>query len=202
MKGETIRQKLSNIVDSQAELARLLGVTPQAVSEILASSDLRTGTIEKISQALNLPIAFFLEEETNNELVIKKNANFKGKLDKIPYKAKIGEKVKTLLKTQNKKFVNLCKYVGKTDSGMRKMFDRDTCNISVIAKMAEYFDVPMSYFLPEDSKTSVDLNKDKEIQYLKGKVAAYEKAIEFLLSDERMTKFVHARLENAISAQY
>ncbi len=62
MKGETIKQKLLLLGKTQKELAGLLGITPQAVFEILSSSDVKTGTLEKITHVLNVPISFFFEK--------------------------------------------------------------------------------------------------------------------------------------------
>ncbi len=46
---------------SQTELARLLGITPQAVSGILSAADVRTGTVERICEVLSLPVTFFYD---------------------------------------------------------------------------------------------------------------------------------------------
>ncbi|MCD8208193.1 MAG: helix-turn-helix domain-containing protein, partial [Bacteroidales bacterium] len=63
MKGTTIKKRLSETGTKQTELARLLGITPQAVAGIFAASDVRTGTVERICNALNLPLSFFYGDE-------------------------------------------------------------------------------------------------------------------------------------------
>ncbi len=62
MQGKKIRQKLAQMGMPQKELARLLDVSPQAVASILCAKDVRTSTVERICQALDLPITFFYEE--------------------------------------------------------------------------------------------------------------------------------------------
>ncbi|MCD8208068.1 MAG: helix-turn-helix domain-containing protein [Bacteroidales bacterium] len=61
MKGTTIREGLARVRVTQTELARLLGITPQAVAGILAASDVRTGTVERICEVLHLPITYFYD---------------------------------------------------------------------------------------------------------------------------------------------
>ncbi len=174
MKGETIKLKLSLLGKTQKELAELLGVTPQAISEILSSTDVRTGTIEKICKALNLSIASFFDERTDESFQSKGDVNIEGK-EKMRSVDNFGDKVKYLLKTKNKKLIGLCQHTGKTDAGLRKMFERNNCNISVLVKIADFFGVPVTYFLPKEIKAEED--KDKEIEYLRGMVNAYENAL-------------------------
>ncbi|MCD8208622.1 MAG: helix-turn-helix domain-containing protein [Bacteroidales bacterium] len=56
-----IRKGLARVRVTQTELARLLGITPQAVAGILAASDVRTGTVERICEVLHLPITYFYD---------------------------------------------------------------------------------------------------------------------------------------------
>ncbi len=96
----------------------------------------------------------------------------------------IEEKVRSLLRNQHKCLAGLCEYIGMTDPGIRKVFARDTCNINTLKKIAEYFSVPVAYFLPEDPQVKAESEKDRELEYLRGKVAAYETALR-LLAGER-----------------
>lgn len=63
MEGRFLKKKLLEINKSQKELAELLGVTAQSVSAILSAKDVRSGTIEKIAQALGLYVSFFYGED-------------------------------------------------------------------------------------------------------------------------------------------
>ncbi len=96
----------------------------------------------------------------------------------------IEEKVRSLLREQHKRLAGLCSFVGITDPGLRKVFVRDTCNINTLKKIAEFFSVPVSYFLPEDPQVKAETEKDRELEYLRGKVSAYETALR-LLAGER-----------------
>ncbi len=174
MKGETIKEKLSQLGRTQRELAGLLGVTPQAVYEIMSSSDVRSGTIERISQVLGVPISFFFDEE-NASIDATEDSFMLG--GKIRPTNNIGKKVRVLLKEQHKTIIDLSRHVGMTDAGIRKMFERDTCNISTLIKIADYLGVPVNHFLPENSTISRESLKDKEIEFLKGQIKAYENAL-------------------------
>lgn len=73
---------------------------------------------------------------------------------------KLEQKVKGLLKSQNKMVKDLCKYVDITDTGLRKMYARDSCETSVLIKIAAYFSVSPSYFFDEDNKVSIVAGDD------------------------------------------
>ncbi len=183
MKGETIKQKLSFLGITQRELAHLLGITPQAVSEILSSLDVKTGTVEKICKVLNLSISSFFDERVDELSQSQENVIIEGK-EKMRTVDNLGDKVKYLLKAKNKKLIGLCEHTGKTDAGLRKMFERNNCNISVLVKIADFFGVPVTYFLPKEIKE----DKDKEIEYLRGMVNAYENALGILRPSENIAQ--------------
>ncbi len=180
MKGAIIKQRLLQTGKSQAELAKILKVEPSTLSSIFTSKDVKTGTIEKISRALNLPLSYFYEDSPM-KVINEVNCQVENKaVNKMRETVQLGEKVRLLLKSQGKVFNSLCEYIGMTDTGVRKMFNRDNCNIDVLTKLSEFFEVPVTYFLPEE-KTTPNINKyEEEINYLRGKVEAYEKALEVL----------------------
>lgn len=62
MSGEQIKNKLAAAGYSIAEVARILGMTRQNLSQSLSSPDVKTGLIEKLSQSLNIPVSYFLED--------------------------------------------------------------------------------------------------------------------------------------------
>ncbi len=186
MRGATIKQRLTQMGTTQTELARLLGISPQAVSGILSASDVRTGTVERICEVLHLPVSFFYDEGEN--AAVSTLTQVKGRREERIWQTEnIGEKVRVLLREQHKKLVGLCKYVGITDPGLRKVFERDTCNIDTLTKIADYLSVPLAYFLPADSNaTKEETDKDKEILFLRGQVKAYETAIGALIANGRL----------------
>ncbi len=193
---------------TQVELARLMKVTPQTVNKIMHSSNVQTGALENICEALHLPISFFYEgnlpqqggtEPTGYAEVRKGTAEYKptiketaedvkdsvkvfdDSVTKIWETSHLSDKVRGLLKSQHKKFSVLYRHIGMTDAGLRRAFDRDSCNIKVLLKMAEFFNVPVTYFLPEDRRAKQETEKDREIQYLKGQLKAYENTLATVL---------------------
>lgn len=62
MEGKTIKDVLSQRGIAQAEIAKLLGTTPNNLNNMLAKDDVRTGLLESIAQAANLPISVFYGE--------------------------------------------------------------------------------------------------------------------------------------------
>ncbi len=169
---------------SQAELSRLLKVSPQTVNRMLHASNVQTGTLERICDALHLPITYFYDEESEATPTVTVNDEEVdiGNVAKFWQTCHIGDKVKSLLRSQHKKMGDMCKYVGMTAPGMHKAFERDSCKINVLLKMSEYFNVPINYFLPEDKRSQEETEKDREIQYLRGQVKAYETALSTVLS--------------------
>ena len=59
MNGKTIKDVLSQRGIAQAEIAKLLGTTPNNLNNMLAKDDVRTGLLESIAEAANLPISVF-----------------------------------------------------------------------------------------------------------------------------------------------
>ena len=62
MKGSELKSKLEELGFSKAYIADKLGVPPQNVHIWLRADDVKTGTIEKLSEVLNVPIAIFYGE--------------------------------------------------------------------------------------------------------------------------------------------
>lgn len=59
MTGERIKFLLDELGVTQKALSEMLGVTPQSVSAIIAASDVRSGTLEKIANVLGVPMSSF-----------------------------------------------------------------------------------------------------------------------------------------------
>ncbi len=186
MKGSVVRQRLSQVGMTQAELARLLKVSPQTVNNILHTENIQTGTLERICEALHLPITFFYDEPKNDAAPdVYTDAKLEVDVDNVAkfWKTnRIGDKVKSLLRSQHKTMTALSQYVGMTDPGLRRAFNRNSCNINVLLKIAEFFNVPLNYFLPEDKRAEEESEKDREIEFLKGQVKAYETAFAAVLN--------------------
>ncbi len=59
MDGKTLKSKVKTLDISQAQLARLMEVTPQTLASVFMAKDVRSGTIERIAEVLNIPPTFF-----------------------------------------------------------------------------------------------------------------------------------------------
>ena len=62
MNGKTIKDVLSQKGIAQAEIAKILGITPNNLNNMLAKEDVRTGLLESIAEASNIPISVFYGE--------------------------------------------------------------------------------------------------------------------------------------------
>ena len=68
MKGEDIKQKVKQSGKTFAEVARLMGVRPQTLTIIFASDDVKTGSLERIADAMGVPITYFYGEQGNGSI--------------------------------------------------------------------------------------------------------------------------------------
>lgn len=72
----------------------------------------------------------------------------------------IEEQIKSLLTQQNKKVKDLCSYIGMTDTALRKIYARDSCEISTLKKIANFFNVSPCFFFDSQGQTSVHATND------------------------------------------
>ena len=59
MRGKEIKDILSQKGVSQADMAKILGISAANLNNMLAKDDVRTGLLESIAQAANIPISVF-----------------------------------------------------------------------------------------------------------------------------------------------
>jgi DNA-binding Xre family transcriptional regulator len=104
----------------------------------------------------------------------------------------IEEKIRGLLQTQNKKVKDLCAYIEMTDAALRKIYARDSCEVSTLLKIAQFFNVSPCYFLDDKYNTAVSAHNDsiavggnahninsfKAVQEMMGEVAAQRRLTE------------------------
>lgn len=69
MNGEHVKKKLAASGHNIAEVAKILGMSRQNLSQSLSSQDVKTGLVEKISNALGLPVSYFFGEDNGNNAV-------------------------------------------------------------------------------------------------------------------------------------
>ncbi len=67
----------------------------------------------------------------------------------------IQEKVKHLLKDQNKKMKDLCAYIQITDAGLRKIFMRDSCELDTLNKISNFFNISPAYFFDDANNSAM-----------------------------------------------
>jgi len=107
------------------------------------------------------------------------------------------EKIKRLLTEQNKKVKDLCSYIEMTDTGLRKMYARDSCELAVLKKIAAFFEVSPSYFIEEptvfasDGSIAVngnatDVNSFKVIRAMLDEMAAQRQLTETALEQIKL----------------
>ena len=68
MTGDRIKFLLDELGITQKDLSEMLGVTPQSVSAIIAASDVRSGTLEKIANVLGVPMSRFYPNDTTTTI--------------------------------------------------------------------------------------------------------------------------------------
>lgn len=59
MRGKDIKDILAQNGISQADIAKILGISPANLNNMLAKDDVRTGLLESIAHAANIPISVF-----------------------------------------------------------------------------------------------------------------------------------------------
>ena len=111
MKGKVLKSKIAEINVTQLELAGRLGTTPQSLSSILHAKDVRSGTIEKIAQVLDVPVSFFYGEgsfqkavASGNKSVAAINSNISSRESEI-----LKERIKSLeaLVAEKERLINV-----------------------------------------------------------------------------------------------
>ena len=62
MTGEQLRKKIKSKRRSFKSVAEAIGETPQNFQNMLNAADVKSGTLERIAEALGEPVAYFYEE--------------------------------------------------------------------------------------------------------------------------------------------
>jgi Helix-turn-helix. len=79
MKGEIVKEMLKRNGIALNDLAEKLGESPQNLQSMLRASDIKTGVLERIAEAINKNLCFFYNEiqtsDGNNNTAIQGNGN-------------------------------------------------------------------------------------------------------------------------------
>ena len=59
------------------------------------------------------------------------------------------DKIQGFLTVQRRTLKELAKYVGMSDTAIRNIYSRDSCELSTLRKIAEFFKVPVTELLEE-----------------------------------------------------
>ena len=73
MKGEEVKLKLKKAGVSITEIASLLGMSRQSLSQALSVKDVKTGLLEDLSKALNVPLSYFYNDCSSQNVVANGN---------------------------------------------------------------------------------------------------------------------------------
>lgn len=68
MKGESIRKKIRLSSHRLNDVAEKMGISPQALNNILNADDVKTGSLERIADAMGVPITYFYGEQGNGSI--------------------------------------------------------------------------------------------------------------------------------------
>lgn len=96
MTGNELKVRLMEIGKSQKDVADLLGVTAQSLSSVLSAKDVRSGTIEKIAHAVNMPISFFYGETNSQHAMANGDSSVAAINSHVDGNAVLQERVKSL----------------------------------------------------------------------------------------------------------
>lgn len=101
MDGKELRKKLDATQKPLAEIARLSNMAPQSLVQSLLAKDVKTGLVEKLADALGLPLSYFYGGTdagthaiaTGNKAVAAVNSTIGGGADSVPV---LQERVRSL----------------------------------------------------------------------------------------------------------
>ena len=65
MKGEDLKKRLKETSIPMSEIANRLGILPQTLYSAFNADDVKSGLLEKLSEALNVPVSFFYGDSYN-----------------------------------------------------------------------------------------------------------------------------------------
>lgn len=65
MRGIELKEKLKTSRYSMAEIAGKMGVSPQNLNSVFQSEDVKSGVLERLAKALDVPLAYFYGDSFN-----------------------------------------------------------------------------------------------------------------------------------------
>lgn len=113
MKGKVIKDVLIKNGIVQSELAKMLGITPNNLNNMLSKDDVRTGLLEDIAKACNIPISVFYGDSYK----VRGNNNATGNNNTVNA---TDEKLIALLQTKEDQLTMAMKHTSKAQEQMDK----------------------------------------------------------------------------------
>lgn len=123
MKGETVKNIILGMEYSVAQVAEMIGTSQQNLASALKHEDVRSGLLEKIASALNVPLSTFYggtfgpvqSVGDNNTQITQVAGNYSGAPD---------SDVLELLKMKDEQLLLTIKQVSKAQEQMDRVLDR------------------------------------------------------------------------------
>ena len=124
MKGETVKNIILGMEYSVAQVAEMIGTSQQNLASALKHEDVRSGLLEKIASALNVPLSTFYGGTfgpvqtvgNNNTQITQVAGNYS---DTTP-----GSDVFEILKIKDQQLLLTIKQVSKAQEQMDRVLDR------------------------------------------------------------------------------
>lgn len=93
-----------------------------------------------------------------------------------------GEELKKRIKTTGRSIAELARDLNVLPQSLSQALNAKDVKTGLVEDLAKVLGLPVSYFFgeevkPAEQKAAEDNDKDREILYLRGQVAAYEKAL-------------------------
>ena len=123
MKGETVKNIILGMEYSVAQVAEMIGTSQQNLASALKHEDVRSGLLEKIASALNVPLSTFYggtfgpvqSVGNNNSQVTQVAGNYSGAPD---------SNILEILKMKDEQLLLTIKQVSKAQEQMDRVLDR------------------------------------------------------------------------------
>lgn len=119
MKGKDIKDVLAKHSIPQTEIAKLLGITPNNLNNMLSKDDIRTGLLEGIATAANIPISVFYGDTFN----ISGSNNATGNNSTNTVNA-TDERLLSLLVSKDEQLLLAMKQTSKAQEQMDRLLDK------------------------------------------------------------------------------
>ena len=119
MKGETLKEQLKTTRYSLAEIANMMGISPQSLNSIFNSADVKSGVLEKLSSVLGVPLSFFYGDTFN----ITGSGNATGNNSTNTVNA-TDEKLLALLQSKDDQLTMAMKQTSKAQEQMDKVLNK------------------------------------------------------------------------------